>query len=311
MDLWDGSDFSCGLSFSLRSMSCAAFWSPVPAKILIVTWDLDTERVFLVKNNRSPFLCLSNKNIIYIYILLFVYRYIWYVFLIFFVKLSDIFFWKNWERHVNWYFKKWLVIIRCCRNPWDLECDASRADRAAHSCLLWSCWWAKAWSAKEGTAAVFGNTCKNLQPLHESSHDAYRTTWRHEHMWEGFERGDMSLGRKITLTNLSAWMLASQDSVPWTPWTTFEKKKWKTTKYWKIRKIHGSMARWCRFLRFETQDMKMVYSDVWCQKDGRRWSVVKFYGLRFLLDIKGHSESCCHTMSYHSFSSCLCWYPSS
>lgn len=194
------------------------------------------------------------------------------------------------------------MILRCCRNPCDLECDASRADRAAHSCLLWSCWWAKAWSAKEGTAAVFGNTCKNLQPLHEFSHDAYRTTWRHEHMWEGFERGDISLDRKITLTNLSAWMLASQDTVRWTPWTTFEKTKWKTAKYWKIRKIHGSMARRCRFLRFETQDMKMTYSNVWCQKDGRRWSVVKFYGLRFLQDIKvivSHAVILCHAIHFH------------
>ena len=29
---------------------------------------------------------------------------------------------------------------------------------------------------KKAPAAVFGNKCKNLQPLHESSHDAYRTT---------------------------------------------------------------------------------------------------------------------------------------
>ena len=30
----------------------------------------------------------------------------------------------------------------------------------------------------------------------------------------GLRRCDMSLDRKITLTNLSAWMLASQDTVP-------------------------------------------------------------------------------------------------
>lgn len=82
-----------------------------------------------------------------------------------------------------------------------------------------------------------------------------------------------------------------------------KRKKWKTAKYWKIRKIHGSMARRCRFLRFETLDMKMVYSDVWCQKDGRRWRVVvKFYGLSFLLDIKvivSHAVILCHTMHFH------------